>query len=139
MREEHNICMTVEFYSVQESTVHWFKNDKALAVSRRIRIATSSSIVTLNFTNKMIKEDGLKSKLCISNFSSNDITSYSCQIVNIYGSVEYTFEDHLLNNTFNQYAYEGQSTEMYTTQQDSVDMKEAFTDVGKPLFITMKQ
>ncbi|CAG2225939.1 TTN [Mytilus edulis] len=128
-REEQNIWMTVDFYSVQESIVHWFKNDKELAVSRRIRIATSSSIVKLNYTNKMIKDDGFKSKLCISNFSSNDITSYSCQIVNIYGSVEYTFEDHLLNNTFNQYAYEGQSTEMYTTQQDSVDMKKALTDV----------
>ncbi|XP_071177618.1 contactin-5-like [Mytilus edulis] len=132
-REEQNIWMTVDFYSVQESIVHWFKNDKALAVSRRIRIATSSSIVKLNYTNKIIKEDGFKSKLCISNFSSNDITSYSCQVVNIYGSVEYTFVVHLLNNTFNQYAYEGQSTEMNTTQQDSVGMKEAFTDVGIPL------
>ncbi|XP_052075129.1 neural cell adhesion molecule 2-like isoform X2 [Mytilus californianus] len=131
--EKQNIWMTVDFYSVQEYIVHWFKTDNALAVSRRIRISISSSIVKLNYTNKMIKEDGFKSKLCISNFSSNDITSYSCQVVNIYGSVEYTFEDYLLNNTFNQYAYGGQSTEMYTTQQDIIDMKAAFTNVGIPL------
>ncbi|CAC5391193.1 TTN [Mytilus coruscus] len=133
-REDQNIWMTVDFYSVQESIkIHWFKNDNALAVSRRIRISLSSSIVRLNYTDKMIKEDGFKSKLCISNVNRNDITSYSCQVVNIYGSVEYTFVDNLLNNTFYQYAYERQSTEMYTTQQDIVDMKDAITNVGIPL------
>lgn len=96
--------MAVHFYSPRENvSVRWFRNDKLIESTTRLMITLSSKIVRLNYSEKIIKEKGFLSKLCDSNFTSIDILPYSCEILNPYGRVEYTFSEDLLNKTYNEF------------------------------------
>lgn len=133
-REHPDICMKVHFYSVQKSNkIYWFRHINELMSSRRIRILLSSSVVHLNYSDKIIREDGFTSKLCISDVSHIDITSYRCQVKNMFGSVEYTFLDYWIEKIFYHSTNEKQSTKMYTIQQDNTLKDVAITHVDIPL------
>ncbi|XP_052075632.1 uncharacterized protein LOC127713076 isoform X1 [Mytilus californianus] len=136
-KEHQDICMKVIFYSVPKAnTIYWFDHDKELVISKRISILLYPSVVKLNYSDKIFKEDGFVSQLCVSDVRHIDLTSYRWQVVNIYGSVEYTFLDYWIDKIFYQHdqsTNEKQSTKVYIIQQDITLKDDASTHVGIPL------
>lgn len=99
--ENFNICMAVRFYSADEDiTVHWFRNDIEVEISERVQVLLFPAIVQLNYTNKQIQEEGYTSKLCILEMTLSEVEPYSCQILNNYGSIEYSFKKDHINQVY---------------------------------------
>lgn len=130
-REDEDICMKVYFYSQPKaSNIYWFKHESELKISRRIKMWLSPSVVTFNYSDKIFMENGFRSKLCMSDMNHIDFHSYRCQIVNIYGSVQYTFLDRWIDRIFYQSTEESQSTKINTIQQGNNEMNDTITHVG---------
>lgn len=93
--------MAVRFYSAdRDIMVHWFRNDIEVEISERVQVLLFPTIVQLNYTNKQIQEEGYTSKLCISEMTLSEVEPYSCQILNNYGSIEYSFKKDHINQVY---------------------------------------
>ncbi|CAC5420766.1 unnamed protein product [Mytilus coruscus] len=99
--ENFNICMAVRFYSADgDITFHWFRNDVEMVMSERLQVILFPTIVQLNYTNTQVQVEGYTSKLCISDMILSEVEPYSCQIVNNYGSIEYSFKKDDINQVY---------------------------------------
>lgn len=128
--------MKVNFYSLPKaSNIYWFKHDNKLEISRRFKMLLSPSVVTFNNSDEIFRENGFKSKLCIFDVNPIDFNSYRCQVVNMYGSVEFTFLDHWIGSIFYQYTNESPSTKINTIIQANNEIDDAITHVGMLLLV----
>lgn len=128
-----NFCLSVSFYSTDENIAsRWFRNDKAVRISRGNQIDLLPSIIKLNYSDKFIKENGYTSSLCISDFSYFDVQPFSCEIVNTFGNIEYIFQERLINQSYQQLI-----SEISTNQQETNVVQEGgnLLDIGM-IFVT---
>lgn len=128
--------MKVNYYSLPKaSKIYWFKHDNKLEISRRFKMLLSPSVVTFNNSDKIFREKGFTSKLCIFDVNPIDFNAYRCQVVNMYGSVEFTFLDHWIGSIFYQYTNESPSTKINTIIPANNEIDDAITHVGMLLLV----
>lgn len=128
--ERSIFCLALRFYAqAGYIAVHWFKNDRAIHNSTEIIISLEPSVVSLNYSGTYVREKGYTSKLCMPGFTYNDILQYSCQIINKYGSIEFSFPVDWIYQRYQKFIF--RTIEMNTVSAGEKKNKEGNCDMKK--------
>lgn len=121
--EKSIFCLAIRFYAqAGYIEIRWFKNDQIIENSTEIDISLEPSAVSLNYSGRYIRENGYISKLCMEGFTYNDIFQYSCQIINKYGSIEFSFHVDWIYQSYQQFL--SRTEEMTTVSVGEEEFKE---------------
>ncbi|XP_076108056.1 hemicentin-2-like isoform X2 [Mytilus galloprovincialis] len=121
--EKSIFCLAIRFYAqAGYIEIRWFKNDQIIENSTEIDISLEPSAVSLNYSGRYIRENGYISKLCMEGFTYNDIFQYSCQIINKYGSIEFSFHVDWIYQRYQQFL--SRTEEMTTVYVGEEEFKE---------------
>lgn len=121
-------CLAISFYTqAGYIAVYWFKNDQVMENSAETNISLEPSAVNLNYSGRYIRENGYSSKLCMPGFTHNDILQYSCQIINKYGSIEFSFPVDWIYQRYQQFI--SRTIEMTTVFVGEENNKEGNCDM----------
>ncbi|VDI59761.1 Hypothetical predicted protein [Mytilus galloprovincialis] len=113
------LCMSVYFYSPHEKiSARWFRNDKLVRNDTRWTITIFTALVQLNYSEKIIREKGFSSKLCVSNFTRNNVTDEPEYLVPV---SEYEEIDDIQMGDINSGNFDQASTDEHETEEDLLE------------------